>query len=74
MTVTDLSYLYYIQKQQVYKKEENNMASTVMGNMLSLDNQIDVDVYARGEDGRGIYDQIVEFQASNDPVSVPSGT
>lgn len=50
------------------------MASTVMGNMLSLDNQIDVDVYARGEDGRGIYDQVVEFQASNDPTSVPSGT
>lgn len=50
------------------------MASTVMGNMLSTDNQIDVDVYARGEDGRGIYSTTVEYQASNDPTAVPAGT
>lgn len=49
------------------------MASTVMGNMLSLDNEIDVDVYARGEDGRGIYSTTFEYQASDSGETVPTG-
>lgn len=49
------------------------MASTVMGNMLSLDNEIDVDVYARGEDGRGVYSTTIEYQASADGTVIPTG-
>ena len=50
------------------------MASTVMGNMLSLDNEIDVDVYARGEDGRGVFSTTMEYQASTDGTTVPTGS
>jgi len=48
--------------------------TTAMGNMLSTDDTIDVEVYARGEDGRGIYDQVVEYQASTSATVIPSGT
>ena len=50
------------------------MASSVMGNMISLDNEIDVDVNARGEDGRGVYSTVIEYQASNSSTTVPTGT
>jgi len=45
-----------------------------MGNMLASDDVIDVEVYARGEDGRGIYNQVIEYQASQSATVIPSGT
>ena len=50
------------------------MAGTVMGNMIAADNQLDVDVYARGEDGRGVVSQTLEYQVGDTSTTIPTGT
>lgn len=47
--------------------------STVMGT-TSASNVIDVEVYARGENGIGIASTVIEYQASNSSSVVPTGT
>jgi hypothetical protein len=47
--------------------------STVMGT-TSASNVIDVEVYARGENGIGITSTVIEYQASNSSSVVPTGT
>ena len=47
------------------------MTQTVMGNMLALDNEIDVDVYARGEDGRGIISNTIQYATNSSPSDHP---
>lgn len=49
------------------------MSKTVMGNMIAAANQIDVDVYARGDDGRGITSAVVEYQVSDSSTTIPTG-
>lgn len=46
--------------------------STVMGTTLAS-NVIDVDVYARGEDGRGVVSTSFQYQASNSSETIPIG-
>lgn len=41
------------------------MTQTVMGNLVALDNEIDVDVYARGEDGRGIISNTIQYATNS---------
>jgi hypothetical protein len=48
------------------------MAETVMGNMLALDNEIDVDVYARGEDGRGIVSATIQYATNSSASEHPT--
>ena len=48
------------------------MTSTVMGNMLALDNEIDVDVYARGEDGRGIKSATIQYATNASGTEHPT--
>lgn len=47
--------------------------STTMGTTTSADT-IDIDVYARGEDGRGVTSTEFFYQASNSCTIVPTGT
>jgi len=47
--------------------------SSVMGTLVT-GNEIDVDIYARGEDGRGVYSTTIEYQASNSGTVIPIGT
>ena len=47
--------------------------STVMGT-TSESNVIDVEVYARGENGVGIDNTVIEYQASDSCETVPTGT
>lgn len=47
--------------------------STVMGT-TSGSNVIDVEVYARGENGVGIASTVIEYQASTSSTTVPTGT
>ena len=49
------------------------MTNTVMNDMTSSDYEIDVDVYARGEDGRGVYKTTFAYQASNSGSEIPTG-
>lgn len=46
---------------------------TVMGNALALDNEIDVDVYARGEDGRGVSSTTITYQQGDSGTTIPTG-
>ena len=48
------------------------MTQTVMGDMLALDNEIDVDVYARGEDGRGIVSAAIQYATSASGTEHPT--
>lgn len=50
------------------------MAQTVMGNVLSVEGQLDVDIYARGEDGRGIVSNSTTYQVSESGTVVPTGS
>ena len=48
------------------------MTTSVMSNSLNV-NELDIDVYARGEDGRGIVSTTIEYQVGENAEVVPSG-